>query len=123
MISVKPYRMSRLSYSASSRAPAIHPVQRSMLRRPSSDTGRWIVTSASWILPPGRRTRAISQNTAYLSGMRSITPFEMTTSKPASAKGSSSALPSTIVTFASPISAAERRAFAAMSGVMSIPVT
>ena len=35
----KPCRSSRLAYSASSRAPAIQPVQRSMFRRPSSLTG------------------------------------------------------------------------------------
>jgi hypothetical protein len=53
----KPWRFSRLAYSASSRAPAIQPVQRSMLRRPSSLTGRWMVTSATWIRPPGASTR------------------------------------------------------------------
>jgi hypothetical protein len=41
-----PCRSSVATYSASSRAPAIQPVQRSILRRPSSDTGCWIVTSA-----------------------------------------------------------------------------
>ena len=36
-----------VAYSASSRAPAIHPVHRSMFRRPSSLTGFWMVTSAN----------------------------------------------------------------------------
>ena len=52
-----------------------------MLRRPSALTGFWIVTSAIWIRPPGVSTRKISANTASLSGIRSITPFEITTSK------------------------------------------
>ena len=50
----KPCRSRSLAYSASSSAPAIQPVQRSMLRRPSSLTGFWIVTSAIWMRPPGR---------------------------------------------------------------------
>ena len=53
----KPCLSSVVTYSASSRAPAIQPVQRSILRRPSSDTGCWIVTSAIWIRPPGTSTR------------------------------------------------------------------
>ena len=52
-----------------------------MLRLPSSLTGLWIVTSAICIRPPGVRTRKSSEKTASLSGMRSITPFEITMSK------------------------------------------
>jgi hypothetical protein len=58
-----------------------------------------------------------------LSGIRSITPFEITTSKLASGKGSCSASLSTNSTFAAPISAAAARAFVNISGVMSMPVT
>jgi hypothetical protein len=52
----KPCRSSISPYSASSRAPAIQPVHRSILRLPSSETGCLIVTSANWIRPPGLRT-------------------------------------------------------------------
>ena len=45
-IRTKPCRSRSLAYAASSSAPAIQPVQRSMLRRPSALTGFWIVTSA-----------------------------------------------------------------------------
>src|SRR5207302_6440257 len=40
-----PCRSNSLTYAASSSAPAIQPVQRSMSRRPSALTGFWIVTS------------------------------------------------------------------------------
>jgi hypothetical protein len=46
-----PCRFNSLAYAASSSAPAIQPVQRSMLRLPSSLTGFWIVTSAIWRRP------------------------------------------------------------------------
>src|SRR6266566_4471628 len=118
-----PCRSRSLAYAASSSAPAIQPVQRSMLRRPSALTGFWIVTSAIWIRPPGVSTRKISAKTASLSGIRSITRFEITTSKLASGNGSCSASLSPNSTFAAPISAAAVRAFVSISGVMSIPVT
>jgi hypothetical protein len=89
-----PCRFRISAYSASSRAPAIQPVQRSISRRPSSLTGFWMVTSAICILPPGRRTRKISENTASLSGTRSITPFEITTPTLSFARGSRSISPS-----------------------------
>src|SRR5204862_5228813 len=66
-----------------------------MFRRPSALTGFWIVTSAIWIRPPGVRTRKISAKTASLSGIRSMTPFEITTSKLVSGNGSCSASLST----------------------------
>ena len=91
--------------------------------RPSSETGFWIVTSAIWIRPAGTSTRRIPAKTASLSGMTSMTPFEMTTSKLSSGNGSASASPSTNSTFSMPISAAAPRAFASISGVMSTPVT
>ena len=52
----KPWPSRSLAYAASSSAPAIQPVQRSMLRRPSALTGFWIVTSATCMRPPGAST-------------------------------------------------------------------
>ncbi len=53
----KPWPSRSLAYAASSSAPAIQPVQRSMLRRPSALTGFWIVTSATCMPPAVKRVR------------------------------------------------------------------
>ena len=50
------------SSSASSRAPAIQPVQSSMRSLAFSGTARVTRMSAIWSLPPGRNTRLISAN-------------------------------------------------------------
>jgi hypothetical protein len=64
-----------------------------------------------------------SAKTASLSGRRSITPFEMTTSKASSTNGSASTSPSTNSTFVLLIVSALARALASICGVMSMPVT
>ena len=54
--------------------------------------GFWLVTSAIWMRPPGTSTRWSSEKTASLSGIRSMTPFEITTSKLSSGNGSATAV-------------------------------
>jgi len=71
-----------------------------------------MVTSAIWMRPPGTSTRWISPKTASLSGIKSITPLEMTTSKLVSGKGSLSASPSTKVRFPAASCSAPARALA-----------
>jgi len=66
--------------SASSRAPAIQPVQRSMSRSALSGSVSPMRMSAIWARPPGLRTRAISDIALRLSGTRFSTPFDITTS-------------------------------------------
>ena len=90
---------------------------------PFLDTGTWIVTSAICMRPPGTSTRKIDAKTTSLSGIRSITPLEITTSKLPLANGNSSTSPSMKRTLSAPIAAAETRAFSSISEVMSIPVT
>jgi len=72
---------------------------------------------------PGRRTRSISSKTASLSGTRSITPLEMTTSTEASSRGSVSISASWSSTFARRISRALASARASIATVMSTPTT
>ena len=54
--------------SASSRAPAIQPVHKSMSRNASSGSTSPITMSAIWTRPPGLRTRTISAIARCLSG-------------------------------------------------------
>jgi hypothetical protein len=66
--------------SASSRAPAIQPVQRSMSRKALSGRISPMTMSAICTRPPGLSTRAISATARSFSGTRFRTPLEMTTS-------------------------------------------
>lgn len=109
--------------SASSRAPAIHPFQRSMFRLPPGPTGFCTRMSPICSRPPGLSTRAISRSPASLSGNRFSTPLERTTSAQASSTGSDSASPLRNSTFPACISAALARARSSMAGVMSTPIT
>ena len=73
--------------------------------------------------PPGRRTRSISSRTASLSGTRSMTPLEMTTSTDASRSGSASTSASCSSMLARPMAPPLSRARASIAGVMSTPMT
>ena len=75
--SVNPDAATTAASSASSRAPAIQPVQRSMSCFASSGTGLSIVMSPICRRPVGLSTRAISPSALALSGVRLRTPFEM----------------------------------------------
>ena len=76
----KPAATTVAANSASSRAPAIQPVHKSMFRLALSGTGFCTRMSPICRRPPGLRTRAISRKAASLSGIRLSTPLEMTTS-------------------------------------------
>ena len=89
--STKPASRTTDSSSASSRAPAIQPVQRSIRSFADSGTAFWTRMSPTCSRPPGLRTRAISSRAAALSGIRLNTPLEMTTSAQASGTGRDSA--------------------------------
>ena len=72
--------------------------------------------------PPGRRTLAISANTAGLSAARLMTQLLMTTSTEASGKGSASIVPFRKSTLAAFASRALRRDSSIISSVMSTPI-
>src|SRR6185503_7244283 len=76
------------SSSASSRAPAIQPVHRSILRLALSGTAFCTRMSPICSRPLGLSTRAMSRRPAILSGKRFSTPLEITTSAHASGAGS-----------------------------------
>src|SRR5215218_1209407 len=88
---LKPVVTTVASSSASSRAPAIHPVQRSILRLALSGTAFCTRMSPIWSRPPGFSTRDISSSAAALAGIRLSTPFESTPSAQPAATGSASA--------------------------------
>ena len=96
---------------------------RSTLRLVRSLSARPLTMSEIARRPPGRSTRAASEKTRSLRGDRLTTPFEMTASKLASAKGSSSMWACTSSTWANPASSRRRPALASCSSVMSTPAT
>ena len=86
-----PTEVASSTSSASSRAPPIHAAQRSASLRDFCDSSSWMTMSARWSRPPDRSTRAISRNATFLSGVRLITPLEVTTSMLPLSTGSPSA--------------------------------
>jgi hypothetical protein len=76
----KPAATTVTSSSASSRAPAIHPVQSSILRLALSGTAFCTRISPICSRPLGLSTRAISSSAAPFSGIKLSTPLEITTS-------------------------------------------
>ena len=72
--------------------------------------------------PPGFKTRAISRNTARLSGARLMTQFEMMQSAEASASGRLSMVALWNSTFAAPAFSAFFLARSSISSVMSMPM-
>ena len=73
--------------------------------------------------PPGRKTRAASRKTAALSGTRLITQLLVIASIALSSTGSDSSRPFRNSIWFHPASAAEARARAIISSVMSTPMT
>ncbi len=104
--------------SASSRAPAIQPVQSSTFLLALSGIGFSTKISATWTQPPGLRTLFNSRNTASLSGARLIAPLEMSTSAHWSSTGNSSITPHLNVTFLTPVDWALLLAFSIIYEVM-----
>lgn len=80
--SVKPAETTVASSSASSRAPPIQPVRRSILCFALSGTSRFTRRSPICNLPPGRNTLNIFLRTLALSDARFKTPLEITTPAP-----------------------------------------
>src|SRR5690606_25614812 len=76
--STKPAATTVACSSASSRAPAIQPVHRSIRCLAVSGTARCTRISATCRRPPGLSTRAISLSVAALSGVRFSAPLEIT---------------------------------------------
>jgi hypothetical protein len=76
----EPGCLSTCSCSASSRAPAIQPAQRSRLLRALAGRGFWTGISAVCDRPPGFKTRNISPKTRPFYGERLIAPFDMISS-------------------------------------------
>ena len=74
------------------------------------------------ILPPGRRTRAISEAACLWSGANMTPNTDSTASKLSSSKGSASASPSTH-SISSPSASASRLPASSSEGVRSSPVT
>src|ERR1043165_1386281 len=122
-ISPKPHSSRSATSSASSRAPAIHPAQRSMLRLAPSGTAFCTTMSPICRRPSSLSTRRISRKTRFLSGASLITPLEMMTSADASGSGMSSMYPRWKSMFVARTSDAAARAASSISGVMSIDTT
>src|SRR5437867_4026365 len=120
-ISSNPCWASRVLNSSSSRAPATHPTQASMLRRTSDGRCPRTTTSDTAKRPPGLSTRNASPSTRRLSADRLITQFEMSTSTEASGRGMLSISPLRNSTFVTPALRWFSRARASISSVMSSP--
>ena len=89
--STKPVPSTTSFSSASSRAPAIQPVHKSICFLASSGTSIWTSISAICKRHPGLNTLYIASKAAALAGIRFSTPLEMTTSAQPSSTGSFSA--------------------------------
>src|SRR3989338_7871625 len=92
----------RARKSFSTNAPPMHLNQSFVFFLSSSDNGSFRTISQKTVLPPFFRTRHTSLITASLSGDRLYMPFEATTSKNLSSKGSLSDSPTESSTFLIP---------------------
>ena len=108
-------------YSLNDRAPAMQPTYDPRAARCSAVRRSSATMSLIPILPPGRRTRAISRKTAGLSAARLTTQLLITTSIDAAGSGIASIWPFRNSTFVAPASAALRCASASISSVISRP--
>ena len=108
--------------SAIDRAPAMQPTKLPRSARLQGDRESSATTSLTPILPPGRRTRAISAKTAALSAARLMTQLLMTTSTSASRTGRASIVPFRNSTLMMPASRAFASARSSISSVMSTPM-